>query len=515
VSTLHFDFDAFLVQHRTFNTLELTSRLNRGEMGITFSLPIYTKLDDGRSTFAGVLAVDYTFRDVTSFLRENYKDSSTIVSIFEVNEPNYVVASSTGSKGVRKVLKSDESKECPDPDSGDCKAIRVSVAELAENARDKHISKAFSDQKSRGFPASELVPSEVEGEDFLYATLTQEYSIPEAELSWMIMMMMPVETETADTLMPGDTLSSVLIAVSVIGVIVCCILCGSIIYNRKHREVAVSDWRFMGLFVGACALLNASTLSFLGPNTDSLCLTRMWLVHWFFVLALSLLFVKTFRIYKLVGSGAVRRTISHKKTLQMALPFVLVQTAILLIFTFLDPNEQTSIVQEDGSRVDHRYVCEHKTSAFFVVMLIYEGGLLIVGCVLAFKTRHLRSEFNESKQIILAMYDTAVVASILLIVCNAVVEFQGEKRLLFCVGIFWSTCFACAVLVIPRLMQIRKKQAACRGSHTMQGSSSRAHVQVSGFSTSMKKLPSVVEGADEALEDKKMNGDASTKATNR
>jgi hypothetical protein len=61
-------------------------------------------------------------------------------------------------------------------------------------------------------------------------------------------------------------------------------------------------------------------------------------------------------------------------------------------------------------------------------------------------------------------------------------------------------------------MQIRKKQAACRGSHTMQGSSSRAHVQVSGFSTSMKKLPSVVEGADEALEDKKMNGDT-TKAT--
>jgi len=191
----------------------------------------------------------------------------------------------------------------------------------------------------------------------------------------------------------------------------------------------------------------------------------------------------------------------------MTLPFVLVQTAILLIFTFLDPNKQTSIVQEDGSRVDHRYVCEHKTSAFFIVMLIYEGGLLIVGCVLAFKTRNLRSEFNESKPLILAMYDTAVVASILLIVCNAVVEFQGEKRLLFCVGIFWSTCFACSVLVIPRLMQIRKKQAACRDSRT-EGSSSRAHVQVSGVSTSIKQqLPSVMEGDNESLEDKKLNGD--------
>ena len=112
-------------------------------MGITFSLPIYTQLDDGRSTFAGVLAVDYTFRDVTSFLRENYKDSSTIVSIFEVDEPNYVVASSTGSKGVRKVLKSDESKECLDPDSGDCKAIRVPVSELGKRQRQTYLKSIF------------------------------------------------------------------------------------------------------------------------------------------------------------------------------------------------------------------------------------------------------------------------------------------------------------------------------------------------------------------------------------
>ena len=182
----------------------------------------------------------------------------------------------------------------------------------------------------------------------------------------------------------------------------------------------------------------------------------------------------------------------------MVIPFVLVQTVILLIFTFVDPNKQTSIVEEDGSSIEHRYVCGHKTRAFFAVMLIYEGGLLLVGCYLALKTRHLQSEFNESKQIILAMYDTAVFASILLIVCNAVVGFQGEQRLLFSVGIFWTTCFACAVFVIPRLMQVRKKQVAAK--HTNTNSGSRVgRVNISGIlpvhsSRIIAEMPSVIEG---------------------
>eukprot|EP00984_Skeletonema_dohrnii_P003248 scaffold1075_cov100-Skeletonema_dohrnii-CCMP3373.AAC.4 len=332
---------------------------------------------------------------------------------------------------------------------------------------DLHIAKAFLDQKSRGYPQSEVVSSEVEGEDFLYATFTQEYSIPRSNLAWRVMVMIPIETETRDALMPGDPLSTVVIAVSVMGFIICGVLCVLLIRKRKHREVIVSDWRFMGLFVAACAVLNASSL--------------------------------TFRIYKLVGAGAVRRTISHKRTLQMVIPFVLVQTVILLIFTFVDPNKQTSIVEEDGSSIEHRYVCGHNTRAFFAVMLIYQGGLLLVGCYLALKTRHLQSEFNESKQIILAMYDTAVVASILLIVCNAVVGFQGEQRLLFSVGIFWTTCFACAVFVIPRLMQVRKKQVAAKLTSSVGSHGGR--VNISGItpvnSRIIAEMPSVIEGEAE------------------
>merc|ERR1712087_634676 len=97
------------------------------------------------------------------------------------------------------------------------------------------------------------------------------------------------------------------------------------------------------------------------------------------------------------------------------------------------------------------------TPAFFIAMLIYEGGLVLVGCVLAFKTRNLHDNFNESKQILLAMYDTAVIGSVLLIVSNVAVTHQGAQRILFTVGVFWTTCFASMVFVLPRLMQANRR----------------------------------------------------------
>jgi hypothetical protein len=129
----------------------------------------------------------------------------------------------------------------------------------------------------------------------------------------------------------------------------------------------------------------------------------------------------------------------------------------LLIFTFVDPNKRQEIIMAEGSEITHRYICAHNTPAFFVVMLLYEGGMVLVGCVLAFKTRNLKDEFNESKQIILAMYDTAVIGSVVLIVVKTTESYQAGQSILLALATFWITCFASLVFVIPRLLQLRSR----------------------------------------------------------
>mmetsp|Transcript_37850 Transcript_37850/g.64604 ORF Transcript_37850/g.64604 Transcript_37850/m.64604 type:complete len:109 (-) Transcript_37850:306-632(-) len=52
----------------------------------------------------------------------------------------------------------------------------------------------------------------------------------------------------------------------------------------------------------------------------------------------------------------------------------------------------------------------------------------------------LRDEFNESKQLIFAIYNLAVMGSILLIVNSQIEMSQGAQRVFFAFGVFWTTC---------------------------------------------------------------------------
>ena len=69
----------------------------------------------------------------------------------------------------------------------------------------------------------------------------------------------------------------------------------------------------------------------------------------------------------------------------------------------------------------------------------------------------IQDEFDESKQIILAMYDTAVIGSVVLIVVQTTESYQAGQSILLALATFWITCFASLVFVIPRLLQLRSR----------------------------------------------------------
>eukprot|EP00581_Thalassiosira_minuscula_P018090 CAMPEP_0183711762 /NCGR_PEP_ID=MMETSP0737-20130205/7171_1 /TAXON_ID=385413 /ORGANISM="Thalassiosira miniscula, Strain CCMP1093" /LENGTH=624 /DNA_ID=CAMNT_0025940329 /DNA_START=152 /DNA_END=2023 /DNA_ORIENTATION=- len=249
-------------------------------IGLTFSAPIYSMQGD-RNVFAGVLALDATLNDLTRFLQTNYMETPTVVAIFEQKEPHYMIASSTGSNSAKTVLVEDETKPCPFDAEGRnvfCKVARFNALDLksSKNEMDHIIASAFLRQKEEGFPIDKLVSASTNKKNTLYATQTKPFSIEDASLDWAIMIMTPMEAKGSDQIVKGDDSFGVLIAVTTLGFAICAFLTGILIRYRKKRDIIFHDWRFMSAFVGGCALLNASCLSFLGPNTDALCLTRMW-----------------------------------------------------------------------------------------------------------------------------------------------------------------------------------------------------------------------------------------------
>ncbi|KAL7473608.1 hypothetical protein ACHAXS_014068 [Conticribra weissflogii] len=370
-------------------------------MGISYSHPFYDVDDEGRVVFAGVVAVDFTLSEISSFLIENYKEGGYIVAIVEEAEPNYIIATSTGSTSLKSVLIDDQSQPCPFVKGHKtvdiCTTVKIPVNEMDQSPMDQIISKSFGEQKKHSFPEYQLLPVNT-GEDDLgtvYASQTRRFT-DYGGIDWRIIIMSPVPVEGEDTILPGDGMFLFLLVPSIVGFIVCSLLLFLFMKHRSKKEIIACDWRFTGAFILGCALFNLSNLALMGPNTDALCLTRMWTSNFFFVLALSPLFVKTYRLFKLVGDETTipkRQTITHSTTALMMVPFVLVEVMILMVFTFVDPSKMEERMEYDNLGVTHRIICSHETGAFFVVQLIYQGGLVLIGCFLGEKVEKISSEW--------------------------------------------------------------------------------------------------------------------------
>mmetsp|Transcript_11109 Transcript_11109/g.16243 ORF Transcript_11109/g.16243 Transcript_11109/m.16243 type:complete len:785 (-) Transcript_11109:179-2533(-) len=432
-------------------------------LGLTFGSPIYDDVD-GKRVFAGVLAVDYRLEDIAKFLVDTYGGTDTAVIMYDEASPNYVVASSTGSPAAKLVLKEDPSKPCP-VSSGTmadtpCDPARVKVSEfstMSGNEMDNMLVKASLRHIESSYP-EELIsikaPSEIRFDVYLSQNTLFEH--PGTNLQWRVIIISPGNRSASDSIEANHPLFGTIITVGLLGVIICLAFFIAFYRSRKQRAVIYADWRFTCAFILGCALFNCSTFAFLGPNTDMTCMMRMWVFHLFFVVALAPLFVKVWRMSKLAGSSNIRRqSVSHTKTALLMLPLLLAQTIILTFVSIFDPPHQTQNTEVVAGIVTQHIVCSQNTMALFITEIVFEAGLIVIGCYLAFKTRNMNDNFGESKQLIFAMYNIALVSVVFLLLSILADLEQGDKKMLQAVGVFWGTTVSSAAFVIPRLIQVQ------------------------------------------------------------
>lgn len=487
------------------------------DMGISYGKPLYyTDPSTGRKVFRGVICVDYDLEAISRFLRdvflelglvedETAGDSATInkdekssssgatVLIVEDEAPHHIVGSSTGSKAARKVVVDDESIECDDEliFSGelDCKTVRSTPDDYRKNTKmvlDQIMALAFYAQKEAGFP-KELVTSDTPDGNNFYVSQSLIYEQSEGEnLKWKIIVAMPVGVATNDEVHPGDPMFVVVLAVGLVGCLNCLVLFYYYFKKRNKKEVRMSDWRFTSAFILGCALLNLTSLTYIGASTDATCMLRMWSFHFVFVLTLTPLLVKVWRIYMLVESAgrAIRLSITNQKAMLYTMPAILLQVLILTLFSIFDPAKRYTYVEIDGSSSYQHTVCKHDTVAFAITQLVCEGSMVLVGCILAFKTRNLGSTLGEAKQLLFAMYNVGLVGVIVLLMGWLLRGDHKSICVIITVGIFWSTVFSSCAFVLPRILQIQRNAEASRrishmstASSYFQGSAISSHSQ--------------------------------------
>ena len=438
------------------------------DLGITFSAPIYVEDEDRRKIFRGAFAVDYTFDDINRFLVDSYGEGAatqenyeeTYVVIFEAAEPNYMVASSTGRSAASKVLEDDESVPCPDDadDTIGCVVKRISMEDLAGKQYDDILQMSYAKQSEENFPR-DLVSVKLSDDtgSEAYASQSSFYSSGD-DLEWIILVISPITKSTSDALDKSEGLFGVVCVIASLGFVLCLVMFVSFFLKRKSRAIILADWRFTSAFLMGCALLNISSFTFLGEATEALCMARMWTFHFLFALALSPLFVKVYRMYRLVGTANRNPAIiSNPKAVAMSLPIICIQLIILGIFTIVDPPVPKDIILVDDTLVTQRVECTTNTDAFTITVLIFEFGLVLAGCALAFVTRNLDSGFGQAKELGFAMYNIAFIGAIIAVITFAMDIDMTGQIVLFAMGIFCGSVFSSAAFVVPRLIQSKQE----------------------------------------------------------
>lgn len=400
--------------------------------------------------------------DFTTFLVDNYQDTDTFVAIYEDAEPHYLIGMSTGTQASAQYLASDPTQLCPTTvqyDSKDCVSERRAIVDIGSSREDEAIKQAFYLQKEAGYPEELLFVKDSDdvgatGIFVCQATLF-EPSQGTANLKWRILTVSSATEASDDTIVPGDTFFVIMIIIGLAGVGVCAFFWTYLYSKRQVRAVAFADWRFTCAFVFGCGLLNSGTFTLLGENTKTTCLLRMWFFHLFFVVALAPLFVKLWRMYRLTQASFRRTTITNTQAALYTLPPIVAQVIILLVFTFVDPPKPTEIIEADEAGFTRHIVCESETDAFFIVQIVLEAGMVVVGCVLAYLQRNMDDQFGEAKQMLLAMYNIALVGTILLVV-HSVADMDGSgKKILQAIGVLWGSVMSAAAFVVPRMFQVQ------------------------------------------------------------
>merc|ERR1712224_238908 len=97
------------------------------------------------------------------------------------------------------------------------------------------------------------------------------------------------------------------------------------------------------------------------------------------------------------------------------MPAIFLQVLFLTLFSIVDPSKKYTYVAIDGSSSSQHSICKTDTRAFMITQVLFEGGLVLFGCTLAFKTRNLSSSLGEAKQLGFAMYNVGLVAVIVML----------------------------------------------------------------------------------------------------
>lgn len=194
------------------------------------------------------------------------------------------------------------------------------------------------------------------------------------------------------------------------------------------------------------------------------CIVRNWLTNLGFSMVLSAVLVKMSAINRIMQSSKrlKRVKVSLKDMLRSVGFLVMINLIFLIAWTVISPPlaiEKLVLPEEQGTFVESSMICRSRQLIWPYMSEGWRSMLLMVASVLAFQSRGIIPDFNESRSIGMMIYSHFVfmiLRVIVLVLGNA--GFLTPNVFGACISILYTfdTLLATAIYVIPKCIEANK-----------------------------------------------------------
>ena len=271
-----------------------------------------------------------------------------------------------------------------------------------------------------------------------------------------------------------------------------------IYFRRQQTAVKVASPVFIWLSLMGLLCLYTALLLLVQPVTATSCSGLNWSYNLGFTLTLAPLLVKAWRVHRIFNRRKMRVVkISNSQLLLVVGALLTMETGLLIAWQAVAPMSPSTISQQE-SNVQHLYTqCAYTGSSigFFAAAGLSKGLMLVMGVLLAFNTRDVAQQFNESKSIAIAIYNIVIVLALIapIIVFIAAAGDTLVTLLLFLLA--WAATFTLISLMLPKLLSLLSHRSRAGETvfsmNTVAPSPTNGSAMVGGESGGLFDFPSI------------------------
>ncbi|KAF8941033.1 Metabotropic GABA-B receptor subtype 2, isoform C [Dissophora ornata] len=212
----------------------------------------------------------------------------------------------------------------------------------------------------------------------------------------------PSDTAPLRVLNPtfGSSIALVIMTTAGLGIVFSLLTMGIVVVYRDAQVIKASSPLFCCLELCGFILLYFSAIMGLDIPTKFLCIARPFTLNVGFILVVSNIVAKNFRVYRIFHNIYVtKRVIRDSHLLKIVGTILAINMVIMTIWFIRTPPTLQQITMGDFTTYWDCNSQAGESTPYFVLLFVYNVVLLLLATYLGYKNRNVAANYNECRQI--------------------------------------------------------------------------------------------------------------------